>query len=110
MNAPETRERSACGIRPALIVPAMMSSSISPIPEQNSATKRQPSTSQYGPPAAGTRINGAGKRKQPSTKVRPTPSRRAIRAVMNEPPSVPTEPAPSTSPSVAGRTCRLRVA
>ena len=61
-------------------------------------------TSQCGPPAIGTRISGAGKRKQPSANVRPIPRRRAIRAVTNEPPSVPIEATPSTSPSVAGAT------
>src|SRR5919197_4168195 len=61
MKAPETRERSAGGTVPALMVAAMMSSSMSPRPERNSATKRKPSTSQCGPPAAGTSTSGAGK-------------------------------------------------
>src|SRR5439155_641926 len=50
MNAPETRERSGGGTVPALIVPAMMSSSIRPTPDVNSATKRHVSTTQCGPP------------------------------------------------------------
>ena len=65
---------------------------------------------QCGPPAAGMRISGAGKRKQPAMNVGPTPMRREIRAVTNEPESVPIDAAPSTMPSVAGRTPRSRVA
>ena len=62
-------------------------------------------TSQCGPPAAGTSTSGAGKRKQPIMNAGPTPIRREMRAVTTEPNSVPIDATPSTTPSVAGRTC-----
>src|SRR5262249_46831993 len=101
MNAPDTRERSGGGTMPALIVPAMMSSSISPTPEISSAAKRHVTTTQCGPPAAGTRMSGAGKRKQPSTNVGPMPKRREMRPATNDPPGVPTAPTPTPSPHTA---------
>ena len=76
----------------------------------NSEVNRQAITTHCGPPASGTRISGAGKRKQPNANVRPMPNRLPMRAVTNEPASVPTDAAPSTSPSVAGPTCSERVA
>src|SRR5437588_13131621 len=102
MNAPDTRERSASGIVPALIVPAMMSSSINPIPDRNSEPNRNARTSQRGPPAAGMRISGAGKRKQPATNAGPMPNRRATRAVTNEPQGGPNDPDPRPVTSVPG--------
>ena len=63
-----------------------------------------------GPPASGMSTSGAGKSTQPITKVRPTPIRRLILPVRNDPSSPPTEAAPSTSPSTPGLTPSVRFA
>ena len=57
--------------QPALIVPAMMSSSIRPKPERNSAANRHAITSQCGPPAIGTRIERRGEEEAAESERRP---------------------------------------
>ena len=81
-----------------------------PKPDRSSAANSIATTSQCGPPAAGTRMSGAGKRKQPIRNAGPTPIRREMRAVTTEPKSVPIDATPSTTPSVPGRTWSERVA
>ena len=107
MNAPETRERSGAGTRAALIVPAMMSSSIRPTPGDELGGEEAGDHEPLRP--AGERDEDQRRGEEEAAERRtcgPMPIRRAIRAVTNEPPSVPTDAAPSTMPSVAGPTSR----
>ena len=99
--APETRDRSRCGITAAKIAPAAMSSSITPRPEPNSAAKRQARTTSYGPCASGTSRIGAGNRRTRGRTSADTDEPRHG-AATTEPTDRRTAPAPSTSPAVPG--------
>ena len=86
----------------------MMSSIIRPMPETNSATKRQRDARAS---AARRRAGrGSAARGRGSSRARTFARCRTavpIRAVTNEPPSVPIDATPSTRPSVAGRDVQL---
>ena len=71
-----------------------ISSIITPIPEPNSARKRQARITHLGPSASGTSSSGAGKTTQPTANAGPTPILRAMRLVTSAPITPPTAPAP----------------
>src|SRR2546430_15933706 len=89
MYAPDTRERSRPGTSAEMIEPPVMSRSMTPKPERNSDRKRQPSTTQRGPPASGTSTSGAGQITQPAMNAGPTPIHLVIRPVTTEPSTPP---------------------
>ena len=92
------------------MAPALMSSSITPKPEPNSARKSRPRAVRSDAEASGTSRSGSGKTMQPSARHGPSPIAREMRPATAEPTRPPTAPAPSTSPSAPAPMPSVRVA
>ena len=110
MYAPATRARSRWGITAALIALMLMSSTITPNPEPNSARKRQPTTSQRGPPASRDEHERHGKEQAAEHEGRPDAHPAADAAGEDGADQAADRAGAEDIPSVAGRTPSSRVA